>query len=116
MIVGVRLAPGAENSKPLCILNWPFLCNKLISKPNGLELFITPDSEDQLAWLGPAVQDGFGHIPKLRAAMTRPSLHVVAILFQEAKLGTLDGGRGVPSSKGGGAPCTSSQSLLQSIL
>lgn len=49
MIVGVRLAPKAENSKPLCILNCPFLCNKLISKPNGLELFITRDSEDQLA-------------------------------------------------------------------
>ena len=100
-----------QNTQNRCVYPSPFLCNNAISKPGGLAALVSRHLvisravlSLQLAWLGPTVEDGLGHIPRPWAGKTRPSPHAVAILLQEARLGFLRGGGRVPGRKGGGSP------------
>ena len=100
-----------QNTQNRCVYPSPFLCNNAISKPGGLAALVSRDlvisravPSLQLAWLGPTVEDGLGHIPRPWAGKTRPSPHAVAILLQEARLGFLRGGgregRRIPQAQG----------------
>lgn len=96
MFVGIRLAAWVRKLKITVCISQPLLCNKLISKPNGLELFISHDSVYQLGatfppgWLGWGQQSGVALVMYPNPRLKGPSfLSMWSVIFQEARLGFL---------------------------